>query len=147
MRAAQTAMVFAVSMIIATVFGCAAMTPSGPTPEEEAKAALMVYQAAWEAQDMDKIMSVFSDDYSNSSGMDKAAARTFLEGLAAQGVLQTVKVNLEECEITANGDSVTATPVIYDSRTGKTTGKTTYRYTLKKEIDGLWRIVIDEQIY
>ncbi len=145
MRAAQTAMVFAVSVITATVFGCAAMTPNGPTPEEEARAALMVYQDAWEAQDMDKIMSVFSDDYSNPSGMDKAAVRTFLEGLSAQGVLQTVKVNLEECEFTANGDSVTATPVIFDSPTA--TGKTTYRYTLKKEIDGSWRIVIDEQIY
>ncbi len=146
MRAAQIAMVFAVSVIIATVFGCAAMTPSGPTPEEEARSALMAYQAAWEAQDMDKIMSAFSDDdYSNPSGMDKAAVRTFLEGLAAQGVLQTVKVNLEECEIIADGDSVTATPVIYDSPTA--TGKTTYRYTLKKESDGIWRIVIDEQIY
>lgn len=139
MKALKATAVLAVSVIMTMVIGCATM-PVGPTSTEEVSAALADFKAAWKAQDVEKVMSLFSDDYSNSQGLDKSALRGFFEGLDAQGVFQSVTMSTEECEIVVDGDSATAGPVIYDPPT------TSYSYKFKKEADAVWRIVNSEVI-
>jgi ketosteroid isomerase-like protein len=139
MRTQQMTTVLAVFVIMAMIIGCATM-PFGPTPTEEVAGVLADYQTAWKAQDVEKVMSLVSDNYSNSQGLDKPALRGFFEGLAAQGVLQSVTMSTEECKIVVDGDIATAGPVIYDPPT------ISYSYKFKKEADGVWRIVNAEAI-
>ena len=73
MRALQMATELAVFMAAAMVFGCA--TISGPTPAEEAAAALADYVTAAESQNIDDMMASFSDDYRNEQGVTKAMLR------------------------------------------------------------------------
>ncbi len=138
----RLSLMVAVVTVAAMFIGCAT-TPVGPTPTEEVTAALADSQAAWQAHDLEKIIAGFSGDYSNSQGLDKSGLRGFFEGLAAQGILQSITMGIEACEIVVDGDSATATPITYDAPTGKTS----YQYTLKKEADGVWRFINSEQIY
>jgi len=112
-------------------------------PMREVTAVLAGFQTAWEAQDVDKVMAAYSDEYSDSSGADKSSVRAFYSGLVAQGKLQETAMDLKRCGIAVDGDSATAAPVIYSSAAAKTWS----RYTLEKEADGVWRIVNSEQTY
>lgn len=140
MRIPRMAMALAVS---AMVWGCATMGgPSGPTPVEAATAALAEYHAGVQAQDIDRIMATISDDFSNSQG-GKQGMRSFMEGVAAQGLFEGMVINVEECEVVVEGDNATAKPVVY----GTAMGEMSYMYKMKKEVDGVWRIINSELTY
>jgi len=111
-------------------------------PTEEVTAVMADLQPAWQEQDVGKIMAAYSDDYSAAPG-SKSDLRAFFDGLGAQGALQNTTVGMEECEFSVDGDSATAGPVVYESPTSRTL----YQYKLKKEVDGVWRIVNSEQVY
>ena len=138
MRKSQIGMplMAAVVAVAAMVIGCAT-TGVGPTPADEIIAMLADYQAAWEAQDVDRMVMAFSDNYSDSAGLNKEAVRSTYERLAAQGILQSIAVWLEECEIVVDGDSAIATPLV----TNTPTGKFVYRTKLRREVDGVWRFI------
>ena len=58
--------------------------------------------------------------------------------MAAQGILQDlVFFEIEEGAITVNGDYATVTPLVV----GFPMGRIIYRCTLKKETDGVWRMI------
>ena len=145
-------MVVVVSVIAAMVWGCATTggpapvekveTKAGPAPVEEVKAVLADFHEALMAGDAGKAASAFSEDYSNSQGGDKAAMRGLLEGLISQGVLAGTAVNMEECKIVVAGDSAVAKPVIYESPMGNSAQE----YRMKREADGVWRIVSSETV-
>ncbi len=127
-------------VVTSMVTGCATVGV-GPTPAEEAAAALSDFQAAIAAQDLEKIMASYSGDF-NTQGMDKPGVRGLYEALSAQGLLQGITVGLEDCEIVVDGDTATATPMIINAPTGKVA----YRCFLKKEADGVWRFVSNERV-
>jgi hypothetical protein len=138
MRVMQAAI--AVSMMTVLVCGCALV--GGPTPADEILVTLAEYHTAEKAGDVEQMLVVISDDFSNSQGATKPMLRGFLNALAAQGVLQTVSVDLAKCEITVDGDSAILEPIVYTS----SMGLASYSYKMRKEADGVWRLINSEQI-
>ena len=142
MRKPQLMAVMTIAVILVMITGCA--TISGPTPHEQVAAAIADLQAAIKAQDVEKIMGIYSDDFTNSQGANKAAVRGMFENLQSQGMLQNIAIaGLDKSEITVEGDSATVTPVIINF----SSGEISYGCTLKKEADGVWRLTNAEQIY
>ena len=141
MRSLQTTTIVATAMILSICIGCATMR--GITPDKEVTIALADFQAALQAQDLEKIMEFYSNDFIDSQGANKDMVRSSMEGMASQDMLQsTTLVELEEGAITVNGDKTTITPLVIDSPMGKMI----FHCTLKKEADGVWRLVSSEQI-
>jgi ketosteroid isomerase-like protein len=143
MSVSRMTIALAVFAMATMVGGCATTGgPSGPTPVESATAVLAEFHEAAKAQDVEKMMAVISEDFSNSQG-DKQSMRSFMEGAAAQGIFEGMVINVDKCEVVFEGDSATAKPVGYETMMGNLS----YTYTMKKEADGVWRIVSSEQIY
>jgi ketosteroid isomerase-like protein len=105
-------------------------------------AVLTEYHTAEKAGDVDGMLAVISDDFSNSQGASKPMLRAFLEALNAQGVFKSLTVDTRECEVTVDGTNATLKPVAYTS----SMGPASYAYQMKKEADGAWRITNSEQI-
>ena len=140
MRVKQAIAMMTTAIILVMVIGCATM--GRMTPREEIVAAITDLQAAVKAQDMDKIMGIYSDDFSDSQGATKAMVRSMFEGMVSQGTLQDITLEgLENSEIAATDSSATVRPLIVVTPQGKIS----YNCVLKKEADGVWRIISAEQ--
>ena len=140
MRAKQAIAMMTTTIILIMVIGCATM--SRMTPREEVVAAITDFQASLKVQDIEKIMGLYSDDFSDSRGATKALVRSMFEGMASQGTLQDITIEgLENSEITVDDNIATVTPLIV----GTPQGKLSYNCALKKEADGVWRIISAEQ--
>jgi hypothetical protein len=105
----------------------------GPSPEEEVQAAMDGFHASMIEGDLDSIMALISDDYSNSQGADKAQMQGFLGQAASQGFFTDMKVDLANAETVIDGDSASVSSVIYNTALGALT----LSYELKKE-NGVW---------
>ena len=137
----RTKALLAFYAVATVVFGCAT-TSLVPTPTEQVMAALTELQAGWKTGDADRIAGTYSDDYIGAAG-DKSGLRAFFEGYAAQGLLQLTQVGIGECKVVTDGDSATAGPVHYDAAAGRQS----WSYTMRREADGVWRLIGDEQLY
>ena len=132
----RLATVLAATLVVALVCGCATMG-KGPSDEELITQTLDGYAAGLVAQDIDKLMAAYSDDFETEEGLGKEDLREFLAGAIDQGYLEDVEVDADDCEIKIDGAKATAGPVVYSSAMGSIT----VEYTMKKEADGVWRIV------
>ncbi len=108
----------------------------GPSDEELVSATMADWKAALIAHDLDNLMGTYSENYVSTQGGGKDSVREFLAGAIEQGYLDNVKVNLEDAQITIEGDKANIGPVELTSDAG------TYvlEYTLQKE-EGIWLIV------
>jgi ketosteroid isomerase-like protein len=131
-----TALTFVVSVMI-----CGFVSARDSAPAEEVSDALVSIFEAMQAGNVDGMVAAYSDDYSDSQGGYKAILRGAFEMMVAQGVFKDWTFRMDECEFDVDGDSATASPVHFDSPLGKTA----YSYKMKKEADGVWRIVNSEQ--
>ena len=61
MRAKQAIVMLTTAIILVMVIGCATM--GSMTPREEVVAAITDFQASIEAQDIEKMMDIYSDDF------------------------------------------------------------------------------------
>jgi ketosteroid isomerase-like protein len=113
----------------------------GLSDEAQLTAALGQWKAAIEAQDVDKMMAPYSDAYEGQRGEGKEGVRQFLKGMMDQGYLEDIDMDIENAEITIEGDTATVGPIRYSGNWGE---METMR-TLKKESDGVWRVVGVEQ--
>jgi len=113
----------------------------GATDEEQLTAALGQWKVATEAQDLDKMMEPYSDDYEGESGEGKEGVRQFLSGMIDEGVLEDVDMDISEAEINIEGDKATVGPIYYSG----SWGEVGMIRILKKEADGVWRVVGAEQ--
>ena len=140
MRAKQAIAMMTTAIILVMVIGCATM--SRMTPREEVVAAITDFQASLKAQDMEKIMDLYSEDFSDPRGATKAMVRSMFERRVSQGTLQDITIEgLDNSEITVTDNSATVTPLIVVTPQGKLS----YNCALKKEADGVWRIISAEQ--
>ena len=139
MRAKQAIAMMTTAIILVMVIGCATM--SRMTPREEVVAAITGLQDSLKAQDVDKIMDIYSEDFTDFRGATKAVVRSMFEGMLSQGTLQDITLEgLENSEITVTDNSATVTPLIVVTPQGKIS----YNCVLKKEADGVWRIISAE---
>jgi len=94
------------------------------------------WKAAMVAKDLDKLMATFSENYLSSRGSGKDAMRERMAGAIERGFLDSAEVNIEDAQITIEGDKATLSPVEFTSDRGTMA----LEYTLQKE-NGAWLIV------
>ena len=124
------------SLLALVVFtGCTSLR--GPSAAEQIMLSLGALQTAEEAEDVAGMLAIFSDDFSNADGATKQAITQMFEGLVAQGVFEAISFDTSKAQVTVDGDSATATPVSVVTPQGVQS----FTYHLKKESDGVWRIV------
>lgn len=129
-----------ITMLMTPIFalwvcGCAGMG-KGPSDEELVAKVLADWTAAAQAKDLDKIMAVYSEAYSDGENTSKAAAREFMQGAIEQNYLEGLQVDLEQAKTTLENGTATITPVDLSSNAGFMS----VTFELKKEADGAWRI-------
>lgn len=110
---------------------------------EEVAAALADHQAAWQEQDVDRMVAIYSEDWRNSYGVDKPGLRAYFESLVAQDAARSAWVGMGE--VVVNGDRATVMSITYDLPRPR--GRESYRFSMKKEADGVWRFVYDEPVH
>jgi len=108
----------------------------GLSDKELVNTTMANWKAALIAQDLDKFMGSYSEDYESDRGFDKEAIRGFMERGIDEGFLDDIKVDIEGAEIAIEGDKAQVTPVVWTG--GR--GQMTMEFTLQKEGD-TWRIV------
>ena len=137
MGKSQIAVLLVAGMLVAAA-GC---EMGGLSDEAQLTAALGQWKAATEAQDIDKMMEPYSEDYEGNRGEGKEGVRQFLSGMIEEGALEDVDMDISEAEIEIEGDNATVGPIIYAGDWGEIEMKR----ILKKEDDGVWRVVGAEQ--
>jgi len=138
MRASRVAFALIILAAMAIAWGYPVSTTLASSEKAVAKV-LDAYHTAMKAGDVEKVMAAISENYGNSQGTNKAEMRMFIAGAAAQNAFAGMSVDMSKCEISVAGDTAAAKPVIYDPATA-------YMYKIKKESDGVWRIISSEQI-
>jgi len=98
------------AVIALVVSGCAT-GGGGATPEELIGKTLSDWKTAIEAEDVDAAMALVSDDFVGTQGGGKDGMQTFLQDAKDQGNMADIEVELEETEITVDGDVGEAAPV------------------------------------
>lgn len=119
--------------------GCALGT-QGPTDEELITGVMTGLKEAVLAKDMEKVMGYLSEDFYHPEVGDKES----MGYLAEQGFdmidMSTAEVDLENMEITMEGDTAEVYPVVASA----SLGSVTVSISLQKENDGVWRITTGE---
>ncbi len=141
MKTLQPTKMAAIAVILSMCIGCATM--KGTTPDKAVAIVMADFQAALKAQDLEKIMEFYSNNFIDWQGANKDMVRSEFDSMASQGILKNLTfVELEEGAIRVNGDNATVTPLVVDSPMGKME----FHCTLKKKTDGVWRLVSYERI-
>jgi len=121
-------------LAVAVMAGCAGYA-KGPTDAELVQGVIDSWKAAMVAQDIEKIMAAYSEDFSNYEVPDKDGIREFLEGAIDMGYLEDAEIFLEDAETEIEGESATVYPIDFASAAGEVT----MELTLTKEAGG-WLI-------
>ena len=122
--------------------GCAT-GPSGPSDEELIKEAASGMTAAMVAQDLDKLMTFFSEDFENWEWGDKAGFKDFIGEAIDMGYLESAEVDMEDAEYKIEDGTGTVSPIELTA----SFGSATLEATLKKE-GTAWLIVgMDVEMY
>lgn len=127
--------VLALTMAV-MVTGCAGGGGGGASDEEVIKGIVTDMLAALEAQDVDKMVSYYSDDFESDQGGDKAATREFLAGAKEQGFLEGIEVDQSSSEITVEGEKASVGPIDLEGAFGALT----LEFDLEKR-GGSWIVV------
>lgn len=137
MRTRIVAMSLTVVLFAVISCGCASLG-KGPSDEDLIAGILADWKAAVEAQDIDKMMAVYSEDFEGEGGAGKPEAREFLESAKEQGYLDDAEVILEDAEtvIEADTDTATVAPIGLEGAFGSVD----LELYLTKEADGVWRV-------
>ena len=139
MRKLTVRTIVAVITLTVIASGCAGLG-SGPTDQELVAALMTNWKTALEAQDLDAIMDLHSEDFVGRDGAGKEQVREFLEGAIDQGYLEDVEVVLEEAETIIEGDTATVAPVLLSAPLGEME----LDLELAKESDGTWRVIASD---
>ncbi len=101
-----------VVLAAALIGGC----QMGATDETLINTTIGTWKEALIAQDLDKLMEMYSEDFESMEGGDKEAAREFMSGVFEQGNLDNAEVDLEKAEtkIEENEAGVTGVELILD---------------------------------
>ena len=112
---------------------------TGPEPvsDEEAIAAVTdEWTAAMVAHDVDRIMALYSEDFSDADGNTKASFRDFIADTIDQGMLNNLVVAREIAVLNIEGDTATYDGIGLSSDIGSVTLKLTFG----READD-WKII------
>lgn len=110
--------------------------------EAEALAAMRTYGEAIEAGDVDALLDLYSEDWTDNHGATRDSLEDSYRWMRAKDGSGNTVVDSSAAEVATDGDIVTVAPVTL--MTPK--GSITYTHKLKKEADGVWRLVYTELI-
>ena len=127
------------TVMLLAAFGCST-TSSGPSDTELIGAALTTWKEASVAKDVDKIMSVISEDFKHE-GYDyrakgKEDMRAFIEDAVSAGNFGDLEISYDPQAITIDADTAQVPGIEWSC----TPGTAILGLTLKKE-NGAWRII------
>ena len=94
------------------------------------------WKAAYQQEDIDKMLASYSDDYEGANGEGKEEVRGFLEQIKDGGYLTGSEMDLDGAKIKVTGNTATVEPIRYAGDWGEM--QTTR--LLKKE-NNVWRVV------
>lgn len=117
------------------VCGCATLG-KGPSDEELIAATIAEWSAGLAAQDADKIMATYSEDFESADMPDKDSMRELIEMAIDQGFLEDAEVISDEAETVIEENTATFGPVELSGAMGSMM----FDFTLQKEA-GAWLIV------
>ncbi len=124
-------------VVLAAFLVCGCQTLGvGPSDEQLVNTTMAEWKAAMVAQDIDKLMAVYSENYVSSRGDGKDSIRELMTRAFDEGFMDSVEVKIEDPQITIEDDKATFGPVEFVSDRGTFT----LEYKLQKE-DGAWFIV------
>ncbi len=128
-------------VVIALVAGCASAPtePPGPTDEELVAQVVTAWQDAIIAKDLDAMMAIHSESFSNSEAADKEAWRTYLEWIVGAGYLDGAEVDASGAESSIEAGQATVGPLVQSTAAGVFN----VELTLAKEEAG-WMLVSSE---
>jgi ketosteroid isomerase-like protein len=121
--------------VILGLAGCASMS-KGPSDKDLIQNLLNEWKSATEAQDLDKMMACFSNDFRGDEG-GKDEMRAFLANFIDSGNLDGAEVDLEKAETIIEGNTAS----VLSTWLSSTAGSLGVDLDLQKDPDGAWRIV------
>ena len=121
--------------IILGLTGCASVS-KGPSDKDLVQNLLDEWKAATEAQNLDRMMACFSNDFRGDEG-GKDEMRAFLAEFIDSGNLDDAEVDLEKVETIIDG----TTASVLSTWLSSTAGSLGIDLDLQKDPDGQWRIV------
>lgn len=127
--------VIVVCCLVVAMAGCAT-GKKAVSDQDLVKQTLGNWKDAIETKNLDKMMANYSEKFTGENG-GKAELRTFLDSVVQQGYLDGAKADLTTAKIDIKEGAATVGPIALSSEKGSVTA-TLY---LKKEPDGVWRIV------
>ncbi len=128
--------------VLAAFLVCGCQTLGvGPPDEQLVNTTMAVWKAAMTAQDIDKLMAVYSENYVSSRGGGKDSIRVLMIRAFDEGFMDSVDVKIEDPQITIEDDKATFGPVEFVSDRGAFV----LEYKLQKE-DGAWLIVSSKRL-
>jgi len=133
--------ILAVSTVVTLIFGCAC-TPEGAGVEAEVMATMDEYRRAFLAADVEALLALYSEDWRDHHGSTKEYLKAGYEEMREKASHKGLEVDLSKIEVVVDGDTATVTPVTLSSPEGSIT----YTHTLKKEADGVWRLIRTETL-
>jgi ketosteroid isomerase-like protein len=99
---------------------CATSAPA-PTDAELIDALTEEFIAAAKAQDIDKMMTFVSEDFSDDETGDKEGLRSFLENVKGMGFLDDLEIDLTKKVTTITGDKASGGPALLKGSFGSVT--------------------------
>jgi ketosteroid isomerase-like protein len=124
-----------VALAVLLISGC----QIGATDQELINATMTEWKEALIAQDLDKLMETYSEDFEGEMSSGKEETREFMAEVFEQGYVDGAEVDLEAAETTIEGDRAefSGVELMLD------TGPMTLDFTLQKE-EQTWLIVGSE---
>jgi hypothetical protein len=110
--------------------------------ESEVLAAMQAHVAARMNDDVDAVVSSYSDQWTDDKGFTKRTQKDWHIASAVGDAKLEITIDLRTVDILVNGDEATFSPV----RTDTAKGRTTQKHQLRKEADGVWRIVYSQVV-
>lgn len=120
---------------------CGASAASEPAPEEAIMQMVAELTGKMVAKDFEGALAAFSEDFSNYQFNNKAAFLAFLRQSESMGDLSNLEFDLDEVEVTVNGDKASVSPIPVSGAFGSAD----VSFELQKK-DGGWKIV-DMDLY
>lgn len=100
------------------------------------------YHNAGRSENLGLMLSSFSEEYTNRFGAKKSNLRPFFESEIENAVYYNQLINMSLSKVVVEDDIAAVAPVIYTSWRGNSV----LSYNLKKERDGIWRIINTDYI-
>ncbi len=122
-----------VALVAIMVCGC---QTAGPSDEQLVNTTMANWKTSLIAEDLDKLMAVYSMNYISTRGTGKDSMREFMTKAFESNFMENVEINIEGAKATIEGEKAVFGPVEFISDRGTFT----LEYKLQKE-DGNWLIV------